>query len=327
MWQFLRRHWLEGYYEGLTKYLGVATLNDMACFVTEDQLYHLKMRPIERRKLMWAIEKLRPGGRRAPQVISSSTSPAMTPSKFTMEEEKLPGDEDNDDDDWENRLNMLRQEDKTSPIRGSASKMMMMKTPASEFDTGVGVNLSDALTASAAMSQYELQVGEFVCLRNAKHKPGQPANRFNPRYWTVRVLAIGASGLVRVQWFVEIRIGSRLFRPTEKVFVINTTHVDIKMLNNINFEFKTRLWCCENVLLMDGDDPDQLPIPLVASSSLLRSNFDVSCTLSLSLVTSKWEDKGASDLRTSCTLILKLSKLKHQWKHKLKHRYDSRENT
>ena len=111
---------------------------------------------------------------------------------------------------------MLRQEDKTSPIRGSASKMMMMKTPASEFDTGVGVNLSDALTASAAMSQYELQVGEFVCLRNAKHKPGQPANRFNPRYWTVRVLAIGASGLVRVQWFVEIRIGSRLFRPTEK---------------------------------------------------------------------------------------------------------------
>ena len=254
---------------------------------------------------MWAIEKLRPGGRRAaPHVISSSsTSPAMTPSKFTMEEEKLPGDEDNnDDDDWENRLNMLRQEDKTSPIRGSASKTMMMKAPTSEFDTGVGVNLSDALTASAAMSQYELQVGEFVCLRNAKHKPGQPANRFKPRYWTVRVLAIGASGLVRVQWFVEIRIGSRLFRPTEKVFVINTTRVDIKMLNNINFEFKTRLWCCENVLLMDGDDPDQLPIPLVASSSLLRSNFDVACTLNLSLVTSKWEDKGASDLRTWCTL-------------------------
>lgn len=302
VWQFLRRHWLEGYYEGLTKYLGVASLNDVACFVTEDMLYSLKMRPIERRKLMWAIEKLRPGSRRSGHVASSPTSSmtSITPSKVIAEEVDVPPG----DDDWENRLDMLRREDKKSPVRGSSPKnLMMMTTTASELDTGVGVNLSDALTASAAMSQYELQVGEFVCLRNAKHKSGQAANRFNPRYWTVRVLAIGASGLVRVQWFVEIRIGSRLFRPTEKVFVINTTHVDIKMLDRIHFEFKTRLWCCENILLMDGDDPDQLPIPLVASSSLLRSNFDVACTLNLSLVTSKWEDKGASDLRTYSQIL------------------------
>ena len=244
VWQFLRRHWLEGYYEGLTKYLGVATLNDMACFVTEDQLFHLKMRPIERRKLMWAIEKLRPGGRRRRRQQSSSVP--KTSSDFFMEggdqDDEVGEQQEENGNDWENQLEMIREgEDKTSPLRGGVSNMIMTTT-ASEFDTGVGVNLSDALTASAALSQYELQVGEFVCLRNAKHKRGQAANRFNPRYWTVRVLAIGASGLVRVQWFVEIRIGSRLFRPTEKVFVINTTHVDVKMLKKMSFEFKTRLW-------------------------------------------------------------------------------------
>ena len=56
---------------------------------------------------------------------------------------------------------------------------------------------------------------------------------------------------------------------------------------------------------MDGDDPTQLPLPLVASSSLKRSKFDVACTLNMSLVNSKWDDKGASDLRTTLEKALK----------------------
>ena len=137
---------------------------------------------------------------------------------------------------------------------------------------------ASASAAAAALGgptqQSSIPLGAFVYLRNARYPGPDHASRFNPRYWVARVIAVGASARVRLQWYVEECNGNNLFVQTPRTFVENAS--TLRRLDGMEFDASRGLWSCVPSPLMPGDELVGLPLMLIANELVATTNVELS---------------------------------------------------
>eukprot|EP00939_MAST-03C_sp_MAST-3C-sp1_P000170 g170.t1 len=127
VWHFLRQNWLEGYYDLMRNYLGVATMDDIASFLTKEHLESIDMRPVEILKMVRAIDRLR-GVTRSENTTRRSSASETNIAGTVVVDGVVEGNElgidsdgagvEDDEEDWERRLEELRGNDRAGITEG-----------------------------------------------------------------------------------------------------------------------------------------------------------------------------------------------------------------